>query len=331
MKALIFDKSGLENLKLKEIDKPEPGPHEALIRVKMAGVNPIDYRVVTSMKVTPMPHIPGAEISGIVEEVGERVTRTKPGERIVVYGKIFDETCDLCLSGKETICRNGGILGVVTNGGFAEYVSLPEKNVFRIPDWMSWEIAASVPVAALTPYHALREAGLRLGEFVVVVGASGNTGTFAVQFAKKAGAKVIAVSRKEWLKDFGADYVVRPEEMVEKVGEITGGNMADVVVNSIGVEMWEKSFSVVGPGGRYVTFGALTGGEVKLNLSSFYNKHIKLLGTTGGSREELLEVMEVCKDCKVKLWKVFGLEEGRKALESLSARDRDGRIFIKVS
>jgi len=213
MKAAIFEKPGLENLEMKEnVVEPKITDHDVLIKVKMCGINPIDYTVVSSslLKIYPLPHIPGAETSGIIEEVGNHViTNLKKGDKVVVYNKKFDGTCDMCLNGLDMICRNGGLIGVITNGGFAKYISVPAKNVFKIPDDMNWELAASLPVTSLTPYHALNEATLKLNEYLLVFGASGNTGMIAVQLGKKMGAKVIAVSKDNWIKtDFGADYII---------------------------------------------------------------------------------------------------------------------------
>ncbi|TRM78056.1 alcohol dehydrogenase, partial [Sulfolobus sp. B5] len=217
MKALVFDKSGLDNLKVRELETPQLGPHDVLIRVVESGVNPIDYFVVNYIPVKPMPHIPGAEIAGTVERVGDHVKGLNPGDKVVVYNRVFDNSCDLCLAGKEMLCRNGGIMSVVTNGGWSEYFVVPDKNLFKIPENMSWDIAASLPVAALTSYHALKELEVSPNDIVVVFGASGNTGIFAVQLAKKFGATVIAVSRKQWLKEFGADHVVGYDDVSEKV------------------------------------------------------------------------------------------------------------------
>ena len=124
---------------------------------------------------------------------------------------------------------------------------------------MSWEVAASLPVAALTPYHALKEAELKAYENLVVFGASGNTGNFALQFGKKFGANVIAISRKSWLRDFGADYTFSYEEAIEKIGAVTSGKMADVVLNSLGSETWIVALGATGFNGRLVFFGTLTG------------------------------------------------------------------------
>ena len=330
MKALVFDKNGLENLKYTDYKDPSVGTHDVLIKVKMAGVNPIDYYTVNSLKVNPIPHIPGVEFSGEVVKVGEHVKNVKVGDRVTIYGKIFDGTCDMCMSGYETVCRNGGRIGVDANGGWAEYVSVEEKYVFKLPEEYGLEVASSLTVSALTAYHSLKEANLRPSETLVVFGASGNTGMFLVQLGKKFGAKVIAVSRKKWLKDFGADLVVDYNDVEEKVREFTNGKMADVVVNSLGQKFWDKSFSIVGIRGKIVNFGTLLGAEVKVNLSQLYSKHISILGVNRGNRKDFVELLELCKDCKVKTWKIYNLENGVEALNGLFSEDRDGRIFIKI-
>jgi NADPH:quinone reductase-like Zn-dependent oxidoreductase len=330
MKALVFGKSGLENLEIRDVDTPSVELDDVLIKVKMAGVNPIDFRVVNTMPVVkPMPHIPGAEFAGIVDEVGGRVSALKKGDRVTVYGRFFDGLCDMCLSNSEMLCRNGGIMGVITNGGFAEYVAVPEKNVFKLPDDLSWEMAASLPVAALTPYHALKTSELTINEDLVVFGASGNTGMFAVQLGKKIGANVIAVSRKSWLKNFGADYVVSLENAIEKINEITSGKMADVVLNSLGSETWSISLEALGLNGRLVFFGTLTGGSVNLALDKIYGKQAKIIGTTGGTRKELKELIAIVNGLKLRVWKKFKLDDGLNALKSLFSKERDGRILIE--
>ncbi|MGB6673537.1 MAG: alcohol dehydrogenase catalytic domain-containing protein, partial [Candidatus Nitrosopolaris sp.] len=299
MKAAIFEKPGLENLEIKhDVEQPKITDHDVLIRVEAAGVNPIDHFVVSGTRpIEPIPHIPGAETSGVIEEAGLHVTSLDKGDRVIVYNKAFDGICDMCLSGNDMLCRNGGLIGVATNGGFAEYITVPEKNVFKIPDEMQWELAASLPVTTLTPYHALKEAALKVNESLVIFGASGNTGMMAIQFGKKMGAKVIAVSKDDWVKDFGADYVIGEyDRVVEKINELTQGKMADVVLNSLGVQTWENSFASVGLNGRLVTFGGLTGADVKLNIQSLYSKQVKLIGSTGGTRKEITELIDMSKE-----------------------------------
>jgi NADPH:quinone reductase-like Zn-dependent oxidoreductase len=335
MKAAIFERQGLDNLNVKEdVQQPTITDYDVLIKVKAAGVNPIDYLTVSNIPgIKPLPHIPGVEVAGIIEKVGKHVTALKEGDKVVVYNVIFDGTCDMCLSGYEMLCRNAGILGVVTNGGFADYISASEKNVFKIPDNVQWDIAASLATTTKTPYHALREASLKLNEFLVIFGASGNTGMMAVQFGKKMGAKVIAVSKDNWIKtDFGADYIISDyDKVVEQVNDITQGKMADVVLNSLGANTWENSFSCVGLNGRWVTFGGLTGAEVKLNVQSLYRKQIKLIGSTGSTRKEFNDVIDISKELKVRVWRRFKLEHAKEALQALFAKERDGRILLDIN
>lgn len=339
MKAAVFRKAGIENLEITEYPKPKITHNYVLIRIKTVGVNPIDYFVVSGihglksgapLRVTPMPHIPGGEISGVVEKVGAHVKRLNTDDRVVVYNRLFDGTCDLCIDGCEMICRHGGLISVVTNGGFAEYIAVPEVNVFKIPDKVSWEIAASLPISALTSFHALKQACLKLNEYLLVFGASGSTGMFAIQLGKKIGSKVIAVSKKKWIRDFGADLVIGKydNKVIDEVKRFTQANMADVVLDPLGSKTWDKSFESVGNNGRWVTFGILTGAEVSLNLQSLYFKQIKLIGSTGGSRKEFKELVEISKDLKVKVWKKFKLHEAKEALEALFDKEREGRILL---
>jgi NADPH:quinone reductase-like Zn-dependent oxidoreductase len=324
MKAAIFEKPGLENLKIKhDVEEPKITDHDVLIRVKMAGVNPIDHFAVSGTRpIKPVPHIPGAETSGVVEEAGRHVTSLKQGDRVVVYSRVFDGMCDMCLNGYEMLCRRfsgyGGLIGVSTNGGFAEYIAVPEKNAFKIPSEMQWELAASLDVTTLTPYHALKEAALKLNESLLIFGASGNTGMMATQFGKKMGAKVIAVI---------SEY----DRVAEKVKDLTQGKMADVVLNSLGVQTWENSFASVGVNGRWVTFGGLTGADVKLNVQSLYSNQIKLIGSHGGNRKQIKELIEMYIELKIRVWKKFTLDEAKEALHALFAKERDGRILLEIS
>jgi NADPH:quinone reductase-like Zn-dependent oxidoreductase len=336
MRAAVFDEPGIENLKVMDnVEKPKlANPDNVLIKVKVAGLNPIDNVVVSGSipTVRPIPHIPGAEVSGIVDEIGSEVSRLKKGDRVVIHNKVFDGKCDMCLSGLDMICRNGGLISVITNGGFAEYIVVPQRNVFKIPDDMDWDLAASLPVTVLTPFHALNEAHMKINEFLLVFGATGNTGMIATQLGKRMGARVIAVSKEEWVRDFGADYIIHEyDRIVEQVREITSGKMADVVLNSLGVKTWDSSFESTGINGRLVSFGGLTGADVKLNIQSLYSRQIKLIGSTGGTRKELRDLIDNHDKLQLKKWKRFDLDNVQEALHALFSKERSGRIFLDIS
>ena len=210
--------------------------------------------------------------------------------------------------------------------------SIPERNVFKIPDELGWDLAASLPVTGLTPYHALMDASLKINEYLLVFGASGNTGTIATQIGKRMGAKVIAVSKHDWIKDFGGDYVIKDYDRVsEQVKDITGGKMADVVLNSLGVNTWSNSFESVGINGRLVTFGVLTGEGVELNVRSLYSKQIKLIGSSGGTRKQLQELIDISNELETRVWKKFKIDNTKEALQSLFSKERDGRILLDLS
>jgi len=288
VKSAIFEKQGFENLEIKDIQNPFIKDYDVLIKVVSAGVNPIDYYVIsgyrtierrnkgqklkqkapqtTELPVTPIPHIPGAEFAGVVEKTGSHVRSIKKGDRVTIYNRIFDNTCDMCVKGNEMLCRTGGIISVVNNGGFSEYVSIQETNVFKIPDNIDWNTAVSLPVSGLTAFHALKESQLKINDSLLVFGASGNTGMIAVQLGKRMASKVIAVSTKKWIKDeYGADYLITDlSDVTNKVKEITNGKMADIVLNSLGKNTWRHSFSSIGVNGRWVSFGTMTGNTVDL-------------------------------------------------------------------
>ncbi len=165
----------------------------------------------------------------------------------------------------------------------------------------------------------------------LIFGASGNTCTMAIQFGKKMGAKVIAVSKDEWVKDFGADYVIDDyDKVTEKVNEFTQGKMVDVVLNSLGVGTWDSSFASVGVNGRWVAFWGLTAADVTLNVQSLYSKQIKLIGSTGGSRNDFRQIIDMSKELKIRVWKKFKLDEAKEALQALFAKERDGRIMLEI-
>jgi len=330
MKALIFDKSGVENLRVEEVERPRPARDEVLVRVKLGGVNPIDEAVIERIPVK-LPHIPGAEVAGTVEEIGDGVTGLSVGETVTIYNRIFDGSCDMCISGRENLCRHGGIMSVITDGGYRQLYPVPAVNAIPVGG-MPMELAASLPTAALSAYHALKEASLSAGETLVVLGATGNTGRFATQLGRVMGAQVIAVSREGTEVD-GADSSLDYSNLKEEVSRLTGGRMADVVLNSVGRSVWDAGISLLGLTGRLVTFGVLTGGDVGLNLSWLYGNHVKLIGTTGGTRKEMLDLIKLSSKLTVRVWKKFSLEEAKEAFRGLNSpeRSRVGRAFIRVS
>lgn len=329
MKAWVLSKNGIDNLNLKEIEKPEAKAGQVLVKVKAVGLNPVDSMVIDLIPVKS-ERIPGAEFAGEIEEVGDGVKTLRKGDKVSIYNRYFDGTCSYCMSGNEMLCDNGYIFSIGSNGGLTEYIVVDQKNAFKLPDSVGFELAASLPVAALTPYNALERSKVKKNEFVVVMGASGNTGVFALQFAKMLGAKTIAVSSKEWVKDFGADYVVGYENALEEIKKITNLHMADVVVESIGEKFWDFGYSLLGKNGRMVAFGTETGNNAKIDISQLYSKQLSILGSTGGSVKQFSEVVNKSKDLKIKIWKKFNFQEAKEAFKENNSKDKNGRIIIEL-
>ena len=193
----------------------------------------------------------------------------------------------------------------------------------------------SLPITSLTPYHALKECITKSKRISACLWCLWKYWDDSSPTRQENGSEVIGVSKDNWIKtDFGADHIISDyDKVVENVKDITQGKMADVVVNSLGIGTWDSSFASVGVNGRWVAFGGLTGADVKLNVQALYSKQIKLIGSTGGTRKELQELIDISssKQLKVRIWKKFNLEDAKEALQSLFAKERDGRILLEVS
>ncbi|MHB1441012.1 MAG: alcohol dehydrogenase catalytic domain-containing protein [Cuniculiplasma sp.] len=323
MKAYLMEKPGIENMKLVEMDEPEIGKGMVKVFPRLAGINPLDYKVIAGnvlYEVNPMPHIPGSEIFG---EVAENSGNFKKGERVIVYNKIFDGVCKYCMEGREYLCQSGGFYGVATNGGFAQSIAVKEENLIRVPDSVDDNLAASLPIAAITPYHALKEVNAGAGKSMIVYGASGNTGAFAIQLGKIMGMRVFAVSSKDSLASLGAEKTFRIENIPPDL-------KADIIINSLGGDIFSKSIEHLDKRGSLVTFGIMKGREANLDIGKIYTNELKIVGSTGGSRLDMMELMELASYNKLKVTidKTFPFEDLNKALKYFEG-DRNGRVLLK--
>src|SRR4051812_35052834 len=225
MKAVqIHAFGGPEVLKYEEVPRPEPKPEQVLVRVHAAGLNPVDWKIREGYLSTPLPMIMGIDFSGVVEAVGSAVTKYLKGDE--VFGQVADES-----------------------GSYAEYALATESDITPKPKELSDVAAAALPVAALVPWQALFDtANLAAGQKVLIHGAAGGVGSFAVQFAKWKGAYVIGTasgSHVEQVRQLGADEVIdyRKTKFEEVAREV------DVVLDTIGGETQERSWKVLKRGG----------------------------------------------------------------------------------
>ncbi len=243
MKAIQVSEFGGPNvLDVVEIERPSPGEGEVLVEVKAAGVNFADTmrRRNEYLEETLLPFVPGAEIAGVVAEVGAGVEDVSEGDRVVT---------------------------LLETGGYAQYVVAPAQYLIPIPDEANFDEAAAIPLQGLTAYHVLKTSGmLEEGESVLVHAAAGGVGYLAVQMAKRMGASpvIATASTQEKLdlaKELGADVLIdyTEENWPEQVREATGGEGADVILEMVGGDFIQKNLECLADFGRMVVYGAASG------------------------------------------------------------------------
>ncbi|MFQ6029581.1 MAG: alcohol dehydrogenase catalytic domain-containing protein, partial [Dehalococcoidia bacterium] len=270
MKALVMREPD-GPLIAEEIPMPQPGPDQVLVKVRACGLG---LTLVWNRKARgstdgaptdKLPRVIGHEIAGDVVECGPGVRNFGPGDRVNVFYYLTCGDCRWCNVGREDLCDNhAGYVGRQIDGGLAEYVVLPARNLCPIPDEVSYMDAAVTADAIATPVHVLRErAGLKSPETALIVGAGGGVGIHMVQMAKVMGARVIGVDisteKLALAKEMGADEVINSREVAfdEEVRQLTKGRGVDVIVEMVGLpETMEASMKSVGKGGR-VLGGAL--------------------------------------------------------------------------
>jgi NADPH:quinone reductase-like Zn-dependent oxidoreductase len=337
--AFIERHGGREVLQIGEQPAPDPGPGQVLIKVGACGVNWLDILVRearTPAKIA-FPRIMGSEVAGVITALGPGVTGIAEGARVAIHPYLHCGTCEFCLAGEESVCVRGDILGLMSNGGYAEYVAVPANSLVHIPDSLSFVDAAAVSLATLTAWHMLiARARLQPGEKVLVLGASSGVGSAAIQIAKLAGASVLATAGSDAKLDLarrlGAEEVVNHTDgdIREAVRAWTNRRGVDVVVEHVGEATFQASVASLARNGRLVICGTTTGTNGTLNLWNLFAKQNQIIGSYGGNRAELARVLELTAqgrltpviDC------VMSLDEVAQAQERLKAREQLGKIVI---
>lgn len=342
MKATVFREFGeVDKLLYEDVPVPEPGRDEVLVRVKACAVNHLDLWVrkgVPAYNVV-LPHITGADISGIVEANGEGVDaiRIKPGDKVIIAPGLSCFKCENCLAGLDNICDSYSILGAKSKGGYAEYVKVPSVNIIPMPEGISFEEAAAFPLTYLTSWHMLiKRAKLSPGEDVLIIGAGSGIGAAAVQIARLTGARVFATAgtdeKCEHARAIGAEIVINhyKGDFPQAVKEVTNGRGVDVVYEHVGPATWDKSIASLAKKGRLITCGATTGPEVKIDLRYLFMKEQSILGSFMGTRSELLHITKLIGEKKLKpvIDSTYPLSEARQAQQHMINREHFGKIIL---
>ena len=325
MRAVAIDAhGGLEQVRLRT-DWPEPsaGPGQAVVEVKACGLNYLDIFVLHGMPGLPveMPRIPGGDIAGVVHSVGTGVSRDWIGKRVLVDPHI----------------KHGGALGEHANGGLCERIAVDGDNLIAMSDAVTFEQAASLPIAYGTAYRMMITRGhLQPGELVLILGASGGVGTGCVQIAKNLAARVIAcassASKLERLQELGADYVIdyTREDFSKRAWEISGKKGVDVLVNYTGGDTWVPSLRTLARYGRLLTCGATAGFDPKTDIRYIWRREVNIIGANGWTRQDLEALLGEVERGSIKpiIHAVYPLAESREAMRVMEDREVFGKIII---
>jgi len=314
MKAAVFreyNKDPTKVVKIEDIDVPKIKANEVLIKVESASYNYNDLWAIWGDPVkTPLPHISGSDVAGTVVEIGEDTTKFKVGDRVVSHSNMSCRICEQCTAGREYDCKERTIWGFQTGplwGGFAQYTHLPEVNVAKLPENVSFEDAAAISMVGMTAWHMLvGRARIIPGQTVLIMGGTSGVGMAGIQIAKLYNCNVIATAGNQQKMDkcleLGADNVVnhREADWNKKVREITKKEGVDVVFEHIGKNVFPQEVSLLKMGGTLVATGATTGYDSTLDLRFLFFKGTNLLGSTQGTKAELEQVIYWVSKNKIK-------------------------------
>jgi len=333
MKRIVLPRFGLDAFTVQEVDTPKPGPHEVLVRVRANSINFRDLRVAQGHydPRMPLPRVPLSDGAGEVVEIGSTVTRFKTGDRVAA---IFMQSWITGLPAERYIAS---AMGGAIDGMLSEYVALPEDGLVPVPKHLSFEEAATLPCAAVTAWNALfQESRVKPGETVLVQG-TGGVSLFAFQFARMAGARVIATSGSDQklarVRELGADGTINYKDTPDwsrTVKQLTGGKGVDHIVEVGGAGTFTQSMRAVRVAGHINVIGVLSGVSAEIPMALILQKSIQVHGIYVGSRdmfEEMNRAIEL-HHLKPVIDKVFPAAEIGKALNYMESGRHFGKIVL---
>ena len=348
MKAMVLRAFG-QPLELAEMPRPQVGPADVLVRVCACGIGlTVVNLLATPGRVTAYPRIPGHEIAGDVVEVGDAVRTVKTGQRVTNHFYLTCGQCKQCRAGRETLCLNQrGNIGAAIDGGYAEYVALPERNTVPIPDGVSYVDAAVASDAIATPYHAChQEARLGPGDSVLIVGAGGGVGIHMVQMARLCGARVLAADigddKLALARAHGADEVIdaRKAKLPDAVKALTQGLGVDASIDIVASRATlEAALQSLAVGGRLVIIGAqpkpVYGIEpgFTVNPLEFLHRGLELHSSRYVNVAEIAQTLELVRLKRIKpvVTQTFALERVEEAHELIRRNATAGRLAMVIA
>ena len=325
MQSWILDESP-GSYHLGVIDPPLVGDDDVLIRVVASALNHMDLWVTRGMPKPPLPHVPGCDVAGIVEEVGVAVSNVQIGDEVVINPGV-SPVADIVSLGNDSPMGPGFMIyGEHCWGGHAEFAVAPSRNVRPRPVNRSWAECAAYPLAYLTAYRMLRRARVQAGHTVLVVGIGSGVSCAALAIARHMGCTVIATSRSEAKR---AEALTMGAEAVYDSAAGKWPVEADVVIESVGPATWDQSVRSLKPGGRLVVCGGTSGPKVELNLPRLFFKQIEIIGSTMGSYQEFDEVSAlVAQGLDIRIDTTYPIADYAQALARLEDGEQLGKIVL---
>jgi NADPH:quinone reductase-like Zn-dependent oxidoreductase len=338
MKAARFhEHGGPEVLRYEDAPDPAPAAGRVIVRVRACALNHLDLwqrRGLERVRI-PLPHISGADVAGEILDGGGAFAA---GTRVLLQPGLSCGRCEACRDGRDNECADYSVLGYMSDGGYAELVSVPIENVVPIPGQVDFISAAAFPLTFLTAWHMLMtRAGLRPADTVLVLAGGSGVGQAAIQIARIHGARVFATSgpsKIEATRALGADEVFDhyAEDFSKHVRTITDGRGVDIVVEHVGEATWDRSVRALARGGRLVTCGTTSGHHAAIDLRHLFARQLSLLGSYMGRKGELLVAATLFFEGKLRpvIDEVMPLAGVRAAHERLEASRQFGKIVLEV-
>src|SRR6516165_5741456 len=300
MKAAVLERRGVDGVVWRDFPDPVPAPGESVLKVAASSVNRVDLymrddgRGITHI----LPQVMGVEASGeIVEAASDG--GLKPGTKAILFSEAYCGKCRYCLAGDQPLCENVKIMGEHRHGGFAEYVAMPSRCFFPLPDDADLEAAGALMTGHLTAWRMLfGKRALQPGESVLIVGVGGGVAAACLQLARLVGARAFVTSSSDEkiarAAALGAEAGVNSanEKMSKAILEMSGGGV-DMVIDSVGATTWGESLKSLRRGGRLVTCGATTGADPPADLQRVFIRQLEIYGSTGGSIGEMRQLLDV--------------------------------------
>jgi NADPH:quinone reductase-like Zn-dependent oxidoreductase len=340
MKAVRYHEYGAADvLRYEDVERPQAGPGEVLVRMQACGVNhfDVDLRAGVSRWPLPLPHQLGVEFAGVVEAVGPGVEHLREGDRVWPQHEVECGQCRHCRAGPPNLCVDAKMFSVQYLGGYAEYVVAPAHATHKLPDGLSFEAAAAGQVVFTTAWHMLINRGrLEPGQTVVVQAAGSGIGHAAVQIAALAGAHVIATAgaghKLDRARDLGADETINynEESITERVLEMTGGEGADLFIEHVGGDLFMDSLKALRKDGALVTCGGHAGETPPIDIIELFRNEYRVIGSRIGTPAEMQLTMQLMGEGKLTpaIHAAIPLSEAPEAHRIIERREQTGKVVL---